>query len=280
MRLVLLVFLVSSFVICQDQNEKFVTAPFEKGMPREIFFKWENASYSEIDIGEFYKALYVVSRDSFNSAKNCSLFFITQNGFSYNDISFVLKEKKIYETSISLTTQEEDTLSPLKLILNLDEKSLKYRWDNKDMANYEHPTIVGEYKLKVGNVFPQVEVETAKGTWSNKEKNKIIVINWWATSCLPCIEEIPGLSQLVEKYPKDKVEFVAIAWDKKNHAKFISKHKFSYLQGFGDKKLTKLFGEAFPRNIILNKKGIILYNQTGGLKDTYLELEKIIEGNL
>lgn len=148
------------------------------------------------------------------------------------------------------------------------------------MANYEHPTIVGEYKLKVGNVFPQVEVETAKGTWSNKEKNKIIVINWWATSCLPCIEEIPGLSQLVEKYPKDKVEFVAIAWDKKNHAKFISKHKFSYLQGFGDKKLTKLFGEAFPRNIILNKKGIILYNQTGGLKDTYLELEKIIEGNL
>ncbi|PIW98687.1 MAG: hypothetical protein COZ80_09365, partial [Ignavibacteria bacterium CG_4_8_14_3_um_filter_37_9] len=117
MRLVLLVFLVSSFVICQDQNEKFVTAPFEKGMPREIFFKWENASYSEIDIGEFYKALYVVSRDSFNSAKNCSLFFITQNGFSYNDISFVLKEKKIYETSISLTTQEEDTLSPLKLIL-------------------------------------------------------------------------------------------------------------------------------------------------------------------
>ncbi len=249
-------------------------------MPREIFFKWENASYSEIDIGEFYKALYVVSRDSFNSAKNCSLFFITQNGFSYNDISFVLKEKKIYETSISLTTQEEDTLSPLKLILNLDEKSLKYRWDNKDMANYEHPTIVGEYKLKVGNVFPQVEVETAKGTWSNKEKNKIIVINWWATSCLPCIEEIPGLSQLVEKYPKDKVEFVAIAWDKKNHAKFISKHKFSYLQGFGDKKLTKLFGEAFPRNIILNKKGIILYNQTGGLKDTYLELEKIIEGNL
>jgi len=280
MRLVLLVFLVSSFVICQDQNEKFVTAPFEKGMPREIFFKWENASYSEIDIGEFYKALYVVSRDSFNSAKNCSLFFITQNCFSYNDISFVLKEKKIYETSISLTTQEEDTLSPLKLILNLDEKSLKYRWDNKDMANYEHPTIVGEYKLKVGNVFPQVEVETAKGTWSNKEKNKIIVINWWATSCLPCIEEIPGLSQLVEKYPKDKVEFVAIAWDKKNHAKFISKHKFSYLQGFGDKKLTKLFGEAFPRNIILNKKGIILYNQTGGLKDTYLELEKIIEGNL
>jgi len=280
MRFVLLVFFVSSFVFCQDQNEKFVTAPFEKGMPREIFFKWENASYSEIDIGEFYKALYVVSRDSFNSAKNCSLFFITQNGFSYNDISFVLKEKKIYETSISLTTQEEDTLSPLKLILNLDEKSLKYRWDNKDMANYEHPTIVGEYKLKVGNVFPQVEVETAKGTWSNKEKNKIIVINWWATSCLPCIEEIPGLSQLVEKYPKDKVEFVAIAWDKKNHAKFISKHKFSYLQGFGDKKLTKLFGEAFPRNIILNKKGIILYNQTGGLKDTYLELEKIIEGNL
>lgn len=281
MRFVLLVFLVSSFVFGQDQNKKFVTAPFEKGMPKGIFFNWENASYSEIDIGEFYKALYVVSRDSFKTNKNCSLFLITQNrGFIYNDISFVLKEKKIYETSISLTTQKEDTLSPLKLILNLDEKQLRYRWENKETTAYEHPTIIEEFKLKVGRKFPQIEVETAKGTWTNKEKNKIIVINWWATSCLPCIEEMPGLNKLVEKYPKDKVEFIAVVGDKANHAKFISTHKFSYLQGFGNKKLTKLFGEAFPRNIILNKEGVILYNDAGGSKDTYLELEKIIEGNL
>ncbi|MFA6978322.1 MAG: TlpA disulfide reductase family protein [Ignavibacteriaceae bacterium] len=281
MRFVLLVFLVSSFVFGQDQNEKFVTAPFEKGMPKEIFFNWENASYSEIDIGEFYKSLYIVSRDSFKTNKNCSLFLITQNrGFIYNDISFVLKEKKIYEASIPLTTQEKDTLSPLKLILNLDEKRLQYRWENKKTAVYEYPTIIEEYKLKVGEIFPQIEVETAKGTWSNKKKNKIIVINWWATSCLPCIEEMPGLNQLVEKYPKDKVEFIAIVWDKKNHAKFISKHKFSYLQGFGNQKLSRLFGVAFPQNIILNKDGEILYNHVGGSKDTHLELEKIIDGNL
>jgi len=281
MRFVLLVFLVSSFVFGQDQNEKFVTAPFEKGMPKEIFFKWENALYSEIDIGGFYKTLFIVSRDSFNTAKNCLLFLITRNGgFIYNEISFVLKEKNIYEVSISLTTQEEDTLSPLKLILNLDEKSLKYRWDNKDINNYEHPTISEEYQFKVGKFFPLIEVETTNGIWSNKEKNKIIVINWWATSCLPCIEEMPGLNKLVEKYPKDKVEFIAVVGDKANHAKFISTHKFSYLQGFGNKKLTKLFGEAFPRNIILNKEGVILYNDAGGSKDTYLELEKIIEGNL
>ena len=280
MRLVLLVFLVSSFVFGQDQNEKFITAPFEKGMPKEILFIWENASYSEIDIGGFYKALYIVSRDSFNTAKNCSLFFITQNGFSYKDIPFVLKEKKIYETSISLTTQEEDTLSPLKLILNLDEKRLKYRWENKETTAYEHPTILEEYQLKIGKKFPHIEVETANGTWTNKEKNTVIVINWWATSCIPCIEEMPGLNQLVEKYPKDKVEFIAIVWDKANHAKFINKHKFNYLQGFGDKKLNKLFGGAFPRNIILNKEGEILYNDIGGSKDTHLELEKIIDGNL
>lgn len=281
MRFVLLVFLVSSFVFCQDQNEKFVTVPFEKGMPKEIFFKWENASYSEIDIGGFYKTLFIVSRDSYNTAKNCFLFLITQNGgFIYNNISFVPKEKNIYEASISLTTQEEDTLSPLKLILNLDEKSLKYRWDNKDIKNYEHPSIIEEYQLKVGKTFPQIEVETANGTWSNKEKNKIVVINWWATSCLPCIEEMPGLNQLVDKYSKDKVEFIAIVGDKANHAKFISNHKFNYIQGFGDKKLTKLFGGAFPRNIILNKEGVILYNHFGGSKDTNLELEKIIEGNL
>lgn len=281
MRFVLLVLLFSSFVFGQVQNEKFVTAKFEKGMPKEIFLKWENTSYSEIDIGGFYKTLFIVSRDSFNSAKNWSLFLITQNGgFIYNNISFVPKGKNIYEVIISLTTQEEDKLSPLKLILNLDEKSLKYRWDNKDINNFEHPSIIEEYHLKVGKTFPQIEVETANGTWTNKEKNKIIVINWWATSCSGCVEEMPGLNQLVEKYPNDKVEFIAIVGDKANHAKFISKHKFNYLQGFGDKKLTKLFGVAYPRNIILNKEGVILYNDTGGLKDTYLELDKIIAESL
>ena len=280
MRFVLLVFLFSSFVFCQDQNEKFVTAPFEKGMPKGIFFNWENASYSEIDIGEFYKALYIVSRDSFNTAKNCFLFLITQNRFFYNNISFVLKGKNIYEASLSLTTQEEDALSPLKLILNLDEKRLQYRWENKETTAYEHPTISEEYQLKVGKTFPQIEVETANGTWSNKDKNKIVVINWWATSCSPCVEEMPGLNQLVEKYPKEKVEFIAIVSDKENHSKFMSKHTFNYKQGFGNEKLKQLFGGAFPRHIILNKEGVILFNLNGGLKDTYLELEKIIEGNL
>ncbi|MFA4924972.1 MAG: TlpA disulfide reductase family protein, partial [Ignavibacteriaceae bacterium] len=232
-------------------------------------------------IGEFYKLLYVVSRDSFNTNKNCSLFLIPQNGgFIYNDISFVLKEKNIYEANISLESREEDTLSPLKLILNLDEKSLKYRWDNKDIKNYEHPSIIEEYQLKVGKTFPQIEVETANGTWSNKEKNKIVVINWWATSCLPCVEEMPGLNQLVEKYPKEKVEFIAIVSDKENHSKFMNKHKFNYKQGFGNKKIRQLLGEAFPRNIILNKEGVILYNHTGGSKDINLELEKIIRENL
>jgi len=280
MRFVFLFYFVSSFLFCQTQNEKFVTAPFEKGMPKEIFFKWENTSYSEIDGGEFYKALYVVSQDSFKTAQKCFLFLVTQNGLSFDNLSFELKEKNIYEASRSLTTNEEDVLSPLKLILNLNERKLQYRWENKEPTAYEHPTIIEESKLKVGKKFPQIEVETTNGTWSNKEKNKIIVINWWATSCLPCIEEMPGLNQLVEKYPKDKVEFIAIVWDKEYYAKFINKHKFKYLQGFGDKTLNKLFREAFPQNIILNKDGVILYYHIGGSKGTHLELEKIIEANL
>lgn len=280
MRFVLLVFLVSSFVFGQTHNEKFVTAPFEKGMPHGVSFDWKSALSAKIEIGKFYKSLYVISRDSLKTAQNCFLFFILQDGFSYNNVSFVLKEKNIYEASMSLTTQEEDSLSPLKLILNLDEKRLMYRWENKETTAYEHPTILEEFKLKVGKTFPQIEVETANGTWTNKEKNKIIVINWWATSCIPCIEEMPGLNQLVEKYPKDKVEFIAIVWDKVNHPNFINKHKFSYLQGFGDKKLNKLFGGAFPQNIIINPKGVILYYHIGGSKDTYLELDKIIEESL
>mgnify|MGYP001209467084 CR=1 FL=1 len=87
---------------------------------------------------------------------------------------------------------------------------------------------------------------------------------------------MPGLNELVEKYKNESIEFLSIVWDVDNLSDFLSKHEFNYLQGYGTKDLTAILGETFPRNIIINSDGKILYNSLGGSKDTYLELDKII----
>ena len=281
MRIAFLIVFVSSFMSCQNLNENFVNAPFKKGLPTEIPFKWQNTLYSQINGGDYYKSLFVVSRDSFKTADKCILFLVVdKERFFTSTFEFEKTGENCYETFIPMTNLEEDTLSPLKLVLNLKEKILMYRWENKNKMNYQNPTILEEYPLKAGKTFPLIEVETAKGIWSNKSKNKIIVINWWAASCSGCIAEMPGLNELVNKYPKDKVEFIAIIADKENHSKFMNKHQFKYQQGFGNEKFTHLFGKAYPRNIILDRNGKILYNHAGGGRHTSSELEKIIKENL
>lgn len=276
MKLIYLILFSIAFVSCQDQDNKYVTSKFKEGLPSEIPFKWNKSVYASIKSGNFFKGLYFVSKDSLVTPDNSLLFVIDSNGFSYTSLDFIESQKNIYSTAVSLTTREEDRLDTLRLKLNLENKTLSYYWDNK----ITNPTVIEEYKLKAGNNFPIIKVPTEIGTWTNAGSNKIVVINWWATSCLPCIEEIPVLNKLVDKYQNQNIEFVAIVWDESNHSKFIEKHPFKYIQGFTTIELTELFGEIFPRHIVVDKDGKILLNKLGGSKQIGDEVDSIISSRL
>ena len=273
MKITFIIMLLLAFVSCKPQEDKYVLTKFKEGLPSGIPFKWTKSIYTLINSGNFLKGLYLVSKDSLETPNNCLLFVFDSSGFSYTNLDFIQSSKNNYGVAVSLNTSKEDKLDTLRLMINLKRKTLTYYWENEITS----PTVIKEYKLKVGNIFPSIEVPTKNGNWTNAGLNKIIVINWWATSCLPCIEEIPGLNELVKKYENDNIEFIAIVWDKENHSEFIKKHNFIFKQCFGDKNTTELLGETFPRNLIIDNKGTIVYNKIGGIKDTYLELEKIIQ---
>ena len=240
-------------MFCQN-TENFIRSDFSKGLPNGINFKWENCLYVSIDGGEFFKNINIISRDSLKTADQLLLAPISENGFYFTRIPFEKVTQNIYKGSILLKNIYEDELSPLSVKIDLAERMLYYRWENHDKQNYKIPTIIKEYPLKVGETFPIIKVETQKGDWTNENSKKIILINWWATSCLPCIEEMPGLNKLVKKYKNEKVEFISIVWDTDNLEEFLSKNSFLYSHGFGNEYLTKLFGETFPRNLIITFK--------------------------
>ncbi len=276
MRSILIILFLLMFVSCKDEGNKYVMTKFQNGLPSEIPFKWDKSLYVSINSGNYFNALYLVSQDSLKTPNKCYLFIIDSAGFSYTNLDFKTSKENNYYGSAALNTNTGDKLDTLRLILNPEEKTLKYYWDNKITS----PTIIQEYKLKVGNVFPSIKVPTENGNWTNAGSNKIIVINWWATSCLPCIEEIPILNELVKKYQNQNIEFIAIVWGKSNHSNFIKKHPFKYLQGFTTNELTDLFGEIFPRHIVIDEENNILLNKLGGSKQIGKELEDIISSGL
>lgn len=94
--------------------------------------------------------------------------------------------------------------------------------------------------------------------------NKPTVLNFWFTSCKPCIDEMPILNEIKSKY-QDKVDFIAITYETEDKTiPFFKKHEFDYTQIIGEKDFVEKLGiQAFPKNIFIDKNGIVKHIENG-----------------
>jgi thiol-disulfide isomerase/thioredoxin len=105
-------------------------------------------------------------------------------------------------------------------------------------------------------------------------RGSITVINFWATWCGPCVEELPLLSRLSQEYADKKVRFVAISADEsadnsKTRAKidlFLSHQKLAMEVWLGADldMLDRLqLGNVLPATMILDEQGEIVARVMG-----------------
>jgi thiol-disulfide isomerase/thioredoxin len=112
-------------------------------------------------------------------------------------------------------------------------------------------------------------------------KGKPVFINFWASWCIPCVEELPAIEQVYKEYSKKGVIFIGIAVsDTETKArKFIDKFKLSFLIGLDPGEIHKsypLYG--VPTTLFVDKQGKINYLHMGGVTENLIrhELDKII----
>lgn len=88
--------------------------------------------------------------------------------------------------------------------------------------------------------------------------NKPTLVNLWFTSCAPCIEEMPYLNKLKEKYT-DKVNFISITFNNKTEVEnFLKKREFNFTHIVDEKTFLKEKKvPQYPINIFLDKNGIV-----------------------
>ncbi len=103
-------------------------------------------------------------------------------------------------------------------------------------------------------------------------KKKGYVINFWATWCVPCKEELPDLSLLKSKIKKYNIDVLTISIDKKDikdQLKFVSDNGASNLENFFDKEM-KIFKalklRGIPTTIIVDQNSFIISKHEGILK--------------
>jgi len=100
----------------------------------------------------------------------------------------------------------------------------------------------------------------------------VLLVNFWATWCTPCVEEMSMLSQLQQEYADQGVKFVGIALDDADQARdFAASLAISYpiLVGQADVVVTgRRFGNAtgmLPFSVLIDATGIIRWTRLGAL---------------
>jgi len=115
----------------------------------------------------------------------------------------------------------------------------------------------------VGKPAPDFDTLDLDGkVWSlSKLKGKVVFINFWATWCSPCREEMPSMQRLYTKLPKDKFEMIALFNNDKKPAvrKFVSQLglTFPILSDEHNFAGTKYGLTGLPETFIVDKQGVI-----------------------
>ena len=113
-------------------------------------------------------------------------------------------------------------------------------------------------------------------------KGKPILINFFASWCLPCREEMPVLEKIVREYGPKGVVFLGIAVDdtEEKMKDFIAKYGVTFPVGL-DKTaaIQKSFGiYGIPTTYFIDKQGVINYFHSGSVTEELLqhELDKLL----
>jgi peroxiredoxin len=118
--------------------------------------------------------------------------------------------------------------------------------------------------VQVGDSAPEFSITTDTGRTitANNFGGKLLVLNFWATWCPPCIEELPSLDQFQQELANSGVVVLGVSVDKdeKAYKRFLARAKVSFLTTRDpENKINAEYGTfRFPESYIINSDGKVV----------------------
>ncbi|MGB6024917.1 MAG: TlpA disulfide reductase family protein [Candidatus Sulfotelmatobacter sp.] len=120
----------------------------------------------------------------------------------------------------------------------------------------------GSRPSRIGMAAPDFTVRDSQRTVTLSQfKGQVVVLNFWATWCPPCIEEMPSLVQMQERLKPKGVTVLAVSVDVdgNSYRRFLRDHNVNLLSvRDADQKSNELYGTfKFPETYVIDRKGIV-----------------------
>ena len=142
-----------------------------------------------------------------------------------------------------------------------------------DTASDEPPTTTPEQATltEPGQQAPTFALTMVGGAEFDlaAHRGQVVLVNFWATWCAPCIEEMPHLrDEVLARFADDDFAMICVSREETNEkiAAFAKKRKVTELPMGGDvdRSIYKQYAEhTIPRNVVVGRDGEILFQSIG-----------------
>ena len=98
-------------------------------------------------------------------------------------------------------------------------------------------------------------------------RGKLVLLNFWASWCVPCLEEMPRLSAWQRNYGAAGLQVIGVSMDDEAAPakRLLAKQPVDYPIGLGDDKLGERYGGilGLPQSFLIDRRGLILARYKG-----------------
>lgn len=168
--------------------------------------------------------------------------------------------------------------------------------DVPDESSWYYSSYTNDYKQAVNKATPQlILVGSLAPQWelisynNNKAvsltdfKGQVVLVDFWIKNCGPCIQSVPHLNELQNKFKGEKFKIISInSYDSRSEVGwFCNKHKVDYPVLLDGKAVAEKYGvNGYPVFFIIDKRGKVIYANAGYDETLQSEIEKIIRNEL